>query len=220
CEVPHATNVPYGVLVDYYLGHEPKGPIQLQVFDSKGNLVRTMSSTLPPPITGEAYPHYWLATPESRALSTHIGMNRVNWNLNYDDPPAVRHDLENEMNMTEGSTTPGPHGPQVIPGVYTLKLTVDGQVYSKNVTVVNDPRVGQSPELMTALRVQSQLMLLSVNGMQQSFAGHEEVDAVRSQLTALMQGNLPDDVARQANKLDASLMNVGGVVAAGFGGGG
>ena len=87
-EVPHATNVPYGVLVDYYLGHEPKGPIQLQVFDAKGNLVRTMSSTLPPPITGEAYPHYWLATPESRALSTHVGLNRVNWNLNYDDPPA------------------------------------------------------------------------------------------------------------------------------------
>jgi len=33
-------------------------------------------------------------------------MNRVNWNLNYDDPPALRHDLENEMNMVEGSTTP------------------------------------------------------------------------------------------------------------------
>jgi photosystem II stability/assembly factor-like uncharacterized protein len=219
-EVPHAANVPYGVLVDYYLGHEPKGPIQLQVFDAKGNLVRTMSSTLPPPITGEAYPHYWLATPESRALSTHVGLNRVNWNLNYDDPPAVRHDLENEMNMTEGSTTPGPHGTQVIPGVYTLKLTVDGQVYNQNVTVVNDPRVGQSPELMTALRVQNQLTQLSLQGMKESFAGHEEVDAVRSQLTALMQGNLPDDVATQAKKLDASLVNVGGVVQAGFGGGG
>jgi hypothetical protein len=73
---------------------------------------------------------------------------------------------------------------------------------------------------MANLRVQNQLTLLSVNGMQQSFAGHEEVDAVRSQLTALMQGNLPDDVAAQAKKLDASLINVGGVVQAGFGGGG
>ena len=219
-EVPHATNVPYGALVDYYLGHEPKGPIQLQVFDARGNLVRTMSSTLPPPITGEAYPHYWLATPESRALSTHVGMNRVNWNLNYDDPPAVRHDLENEMNMTEGSTTPGPHGPQVIPGVYTLKLTVDDQTYTRQVTVVNDPRVGQSPELMASLRVQNQLTLLSVHGMQQSFAGHEEADAVRSQLATLMQGSLPDDVAAQAKKLNETLTNIGGVVATGFGGGG
>ena len=80
------------------------------------------------------------------------------------------------MNMVEGSTTPGPHGPQVIPGVYTLKLTVDGQVYTSNVTVVNDPRVGQSPALMAALRTQNKLTLLSVQGMEQSFAGHEEVE--------------------------------------------
>jgi hypothetical protein len=52
------------------------------------------------------------------------------------------------MNMVEGSTTPGPHGPQVIPGVYTLKLTVDGKVYTSEVTVMNDPRAGQSPALM------------------------------------------------------------------------
>ena len=72
-------------------------------------------------------------------------MNRVNWDLLYDDPPAFQHDLENQMNMVAGTTTPGPHGPQVIPGIYTLKLIVDGQVYTRNVTVMNDPRVGQSP---------------------------------------------------------------------------
>ena len=123
------------------------------------------------PSKAQLFPHYWLATPESRALSTHVGLNRVNWNLYYDDPPALRHDLENEMNMVPGSATPGPHGPQVIPGVYTLKLTVDGQVYTRTVTVVNDPRVGQSPELMAELRIQNQLTLLSVQGMEQSVAG-------------------------------------------------
>ena len=35
----------------------------------QGNLVRTMSSTLPPPIEDAVYPHYWLATPETRVLS-------------------------------------------------------------------------------------------------------------------------------------------------------
>ena len=130
-EVPHAPNPPYGAIVDYYLSHQPNGPIQLQVFDSHDNLVRTISSTLPPPIEGEAYPRYWLASPESLALSTDLGLNRVNWNLLYDDPPAFQHDLENQMNAVAGATTPGPHGPQVIPGVYTLKLTVDGQVYTR-----------------------------------------------------------------------------------------
>ena len=208
--MPHAPNVPYGAIVDYYLSHEPSGPIQLQVFDSKGNLVRTMSSTPPPPIEGAAYPHYWLAAPETRVLSTHVGLNRVNWNLQYDDPPALRHDLENQMNMVEGSTTPGPHGPQVIPGVYTLKLTVDGKVFTREVTVMNDPRVGESPALMGALRTQNKLTLLSVQGMEHSFEGHEEVNAVKDQLATLMKGNLPADVAAQAKTLEASLTKIGG----------
>lgn len=221
-EVPHAHNVQYGAIVDYYLSREPSGPIQLQVFDAHGNLIRTMSSTLPPPIEGALYPYYWLASPESRALGAHAGLNRANWNLEYDDPPALRHDLENQMNMTPGSTNPGPHGPQVIPGVYTLKLTVDGQVYTRNVTVVNDPRVGQSPELMAALRVQNKLTLLSVQGMEQSYEGHQEVDAVKVQLSALIRGELPTDVAAQAKTLDASLTKIGGVIPrnGGEGGGG
>ena len=213
-EVPHVPNVPYGAIVDYYLSHQPNGPIQLQVFDDHGNLVRTISSTLPPPIEGEAYPRYWLASPESRALSTHVGLNRINWDLYYDDPPALRHDLENEMNMVPGSTTPGPHGPQVIPGVYKLKLTVDGQVYTRDVTVMNDPRVGQSPELMAALRTQNKLTLLAVHGMQQSYEGHDEVDSIKSQLASLMQSGLPGDVAAQAKTLDASLTRIGGVMPA------
>ncbi len=220
-EVPHAPNAKYGAIVDYYLSKQPSGPIQLQVFDAKGNLVRTMSSNPPPPIEGAAYPHYWLAAPETRMLSTHVGLNRVNWNLQYEDPPALRHDLENQMNMVEGSTTPGPHGPQVIPGVYTLKLTVDGKVFTREVTVVNDPRVGQSPAVMTALGAQNKLTLLSLQGMEHSFAGHEEVNAVKDQLANLIKGNLPADVATQAKTLDASLTKIGGAMqGGGFGGGG
>jgi photosystem II stability/assembly factor-like uncharacterized protein len=218
-EVPHALNVAYGAIVDYYLAHEPNGPIQLQVFDDQGKLVRTMSSTLPPPVEGAMYPHYWLASPESRALSTYVGLNRINWNLNYDDPPALRHDLENQMDMVPGSATPGPHGPQVIPGVYTLKLTVDGQTYTRQVTVINDPRVGQSPALMAALRVQSKITLLSVEGMRQSNEGYDEVDAIRKQLAALIESKPSADVAGQAKTLDASLMKIGGTLPVGGGGG-
>jgi photosystem II stability/assembly factor-like uncharacterized protein len=217
-EVPHVPNVPYGAIVDYYLDHQPQGPMQLQVYDAHGSLIRTMSSTLPPPIDDADYPHYWVASPESRALSTHVGLNRINWNLNYEDPPALRHDLENQMNMVPGSATPGPHGPQVLPGVYTLKLTVDGQVSTRDVTVVNDPRVAQSPELTAALRTQDKLSLLSVQGMEQSYAGHDEVDAVKGQLETLMQGSLPADIAAQAKTLDASLTKIGGGMPAGGGG--
>ena len=211
-EVPHALNPPYGVIVDYYLGHKPHGPIQLQVFDSHDNLVRTMSSTLPPPIEGQEYPRYWLASPQSLALSTDVGMNRVNWDLLYDDPPAFQHDLENQMNMVAGTTTPGPHGPQVIPGIYTLKLTVDGQVYTRQVTVMNDPRVGESPKLMAELHAQNELTILAYHGMQQSYEGNYEIVAVKAQLASLMQSNLPSGVASQAKTLDANLTKIGGVM--------
>jgi len=139
-------------------------------------------------------------------------MNRVNWDLLYDDPPAFRHDLENQMNMVAGATTPGPHGPQVIPGVYTLKLTVDGQVYTRQVTVTNDPRVGESPKVMAELRAQNQLTLLAYHGMQQSYDGKEEVDKVKAQLASLMKADPPGDVASQAKTLDASLTKIAGVM--------
>jgi len=209
-EVPHAKNPPYGAILDYYLDRKPTGPIQLQVFDAQGNLVRTMSSVLPPPIEGQLFPRYWLASPESRALSTDVGMNRVNWDLRYDDPPALQHNLEDQMNTVVGETTRGPHGPQVIPGVYTLKLTVDGRVYTRRLIVVNDPRVGQSPALIADLRSQNKLTLLSYHGMKQSYDGHAEVEAVAGQLSKLMQGKLSPEVDTQAKKLEATLKKIGG----------
>ncbi len=214
-EVPSAPNPPYGVIVDYYLRQKPDGPIQLQVFDARGRLVRTLSSQLPPPIEGQEYPRYWLAPPQARGLSTHVGLNRVHWNLLYDPPPAFQHDLENQMNTVAGETTPGPHGPQVIPGVYTLKLTVNGHTYRRHVTVVNDPRVGQSPALMAELRAQNRLTLLAYRAMRQTWQGRRQVDAVTAQLDARMRASLPGNLAAQAKTLVASLNQIGGVVPAG-----
>ena len=97
---------------------------------------------------------------------------------------------------------------------------VDGQVYTRDVTVMNDPRVGQSPALMPALGAQNKLTLLSVQGMEHSFEGYEEVTAVQDQLATLMKGNLPADVSEQAKTLDASLTKIGGGRAAGGRGGG
>ena len=210
-EVPSAPNPPYGVIVDYELRHQPRRPIYLRVYDARGHLVRTYSSILPPPIKGQLYPRYWLASPRSRALSTHTGMNRFVWNLRYGPPPAFHHDLENQMNTVAGATTPGPHGTQVIPGVYTLKLTVDGHVYTRHVTVMNDPRVGQSQSLMAALRAQNRMNRTAYRGMQHTYQGYEEVHAVETQLAILLhRPHLPKRVTAQAKTLEASLRQIAG----------
>jgi hypothetical protein len=97
---------------------------------------------------------------------------------------------------------------------------VDGKVFTRDITVVNDPRVGESPAIMEALRTQNKLTLLSVQGMEHSFAGREEVNAVLDQLATLVKGKLPADVAEQAKTLQASLTKIGGVIPAGGRGGG
>jgi hypothetical protein len=221
-EMPHAPNPPYGAILYYHLSHPPSGEMTLQVFDAAGALVRTISSIPPPPIEGALYPDYWLMTPASRALPTAMGTNRTNWDLHYDDPPAFNHDLENQMNMVEGATKPGPHGPQVPPGIYTLKLTADGKVYTQTVVVHNDPRVGERAETVAALKSQHKLTLLAYQGMKDSYSGNEEVAAVRAQLASLMKGQLPAEVASQAKEFDTKLAAFGGPVEGrgGRGGGG
>ena len=114
----------------------------------------------------------------------------------------------------------------MIPGVYTLKLMVDGQTYTQTVTVRNDPRVGESPKVMADLRAKNKVILLAYQGAKDSNAGNSEVLAVRQQMAALSTsssgGQLPADVATAATALNTKLATFGGVVAGrgGRGGGG
>jgi hypothetical protein len=222
-ELPHAPNPPYGAILYYHLSRPPAGEIKLQVFDAEGKLVRTMSSI--PPVLPERwpYPEYWVAKGSDLALPTKVGTNRTNWDLRYDDPPAFNLDLENQMNVAPGGfVTPGPHGPQVIPGVYTLKLIVDGQTYTQTVTVHNDPRVGESAKVMGDLRAKNKLMMLAYEGAKLSNAGNSEVLTVRQQVASLNASQLPADAAKAITDMGAKLATFGGVVAGrgGRGGGG
>ena len=145
-----------------------------------------------------------------RALSTEVGMNRINWDLRYDDPPGFNPDINNQMNSSPGSVTPAPHGPLALPGTYTVKLIVDGQTYSQPLVVRNDPRVGESPSMMAALKAQDKLAMAAVQGMKDSYAANSEVAALRAQLAGIPRGSLPTDVATAATALDTKLATFGG----------
>ncbi|MBS1796530.1 MAG: hypothetical protein JSS81_22040 [Acidobacteria bacterium] len=222
-ELPHAQNPPFGALIYYHLGKKPQGEIRMEILDAAGNHVRTLTSVKPALPERPPYPDYWLMSPEDRALPTNLGTNRTNWNLRYDDPPGYNPDINNQMNAAPGQVTPGPHGPLALPGVYTVKLTVDGAVYTQTLVVHNDPRVGESPKIMAALKLQNKLALAAVQGMKDTFAANEEVTAVRAQLAALKGGSLPADVATALTALDTKLATIGGALArggrGGFGGG-
>src|SRR5256885_6673338 len=155
-----------------------------------------------------------------RAMSKNVGTNRINWDLRYDDPPGYNADINNQMNSAPGQVTPAPHGPLALPGTYTIKLLVDGATYTQTLVLHNDPRIGESPGVMSALRAQNKLAMAAVLGMKDSYAANEEVAAVRAQLAAIARGSLPPDVATAATALDAKLATIGGARAPGRGGGG
>jgi hypothetical protein len=81
-------------------------------------------------------PDYWLEHP--KPMSTDVGMNLIAWNVRYDSPPAFSHSYEINANYME--TPASPEGPLALPGIYTVKLTVEGKSYTQTVTVKNDPR--------------------------------------------------------------------------------
>src|SRR6266498_1204052 len=200
-EVPHALNPPDGALLYYSLAAQTGsgGEIALDVLDAGGTVVRHMSSApiaLVPEAAQPPEPNFWIATPQP--LPTALGLNRVNWDLRADDPPAFSHSFE--INANPGLTPPSPEGPLAPPGVYTLKLTVAGKSYTQPLTVVNDPR---SPATVADVRAQYGLQTKLVAGMRLSWDGYRQVAAMRALVAA-------DTAIPAVKAFDSTLAAVGG----------
>ena len=190
-EVPHAENPLPGVPVDYWLARAPSSDITLDVLDASGAVVHHMTSAPTPPVPEAKYPPeptFWLA-PTPR-LPKNSGGNRTNWNLRYDDPRSFVHSFE--INANPDETPPSPEGPIVVPGTYTLRLTVDGRPYTQTVVVHNDPR---SPATLAAIEAQHALQMKIVDGMDASYEGHRLATALRD----LLRGPTPAGAAPETS---------------------
>jgi hypothetical protein len=138
---PMAANPPDGAILDYYLP-AASAALTVEIMDAQGHLVRRFSSTDKPDVTEEELqkqliPLYWVRQP--RQLSTAAGMHRWVWDLHYPPPSATRHDYP--IAAVPHDTPRLPLGPTVLPGTYTVRLTVDGKTSSAPLTVKMDPRV-------------------------------------------------------------------------------
>ena len=116
--------------------------VTLEILDSSGAVLRRYSSADPAAPTPETLrtqliPPYWplLTGP----LPASPGMHRVVWDLRA-SAPAATHD-EYPIAAVPHRTPLTPEGPLVLPGVYTVRLTVDGHSQSQPLTVKLDPRV-------------------------------------------------------------------------------
>lgn len=133
----------------FYLANAPQNPVQLQVLDSQGNVIR------------------------AEKLTAHRGLNGAYWDLFYNEPTDVRllttpsenpyiweeprYQGKDYRTVIHWGITPHTGTPIAAPGDYQVRLTVDGQSYTQPFTVMKDPRIVASDAVLqasTALQVQ------------------------------------------------------------------
>ena len=83
------------------------------------------------------YPTYWFR-PQQQLGST-TGHHRFVWDLRHTPPPGTERSYA--IAAVLHNTPPGPDGPFVHPGKYTIRLNVDGTVLQRQIEVMLDPRV-------------------------------------------------------------------------------
>ncbi len=190
-EVPAGQNPPQGAILDYLLKAPAQGTISLAIYDSAGHLVREYSSTPPPPNTSMPnVPEYWFKPPV--VLPTTPGMHRIAWDLRYPTPPSLTYSyFGNLLDYTEYTLTwhaikgqtprTQPVGPIVVPGTYQVRLTVDGQTYTRSLVIKQDPRIQIS---QAALVEQSQFERRMMAGMAASYSGFNQIQHLLGALAA------------------------------------
>lgn len=136
--------------VTFDLKTAPKAEVKLEILDRAGGLVRTL-------------------TAPGRA-----GLNRIRWDLRYDDlktvilrtlPPEDPHIWESarfkgktSRPVTHWGLSPHQRGPVVEPGLYQVRLTVDGVVRTAPLEILIDPKSpGTASELHDTLALQLRL---------------------------------------------------------------
>ncbi|MGB2665407.1 MAG: hypothetical protein WAK48_15480 [Candidatus Acidiferrum sp.] len=189
-EEPTAENPPPGAIIDYLLKSSASS-VTLEIIDSQQKLVRRFSSEDRHPEKHPPLPiaERWFPKPE--ALETNPGMHRFVWDLTWGSSGGPGVDEESEYR--------NPRGPKAVPGMYTVRLTVDGQPQTQPLGIFMDPRSSATAEIL-----QQQLQL-----GQQIFAETlearrilAEIDSLRKQVSELERKVSEKDSAIKSALLD------------------
>ncbi len=144
-EVPHYPAP--GVTIDYYLAKDVMNEIKLDILDGGGKVIRSFSGGKGAGnASGERdMQTNFVSSGSGLSLNNKAGLHRVNWDLRHEGAWDAQR--------------PGFGGPTAAPGMYEIRLTVDGQSYSDNFFLRMDPRLQESGVKLEDLRMQEELTL-------------------------------------------------------------
>jgi len=205
-EIPAGQNPPAGAMIDYWLQSAAVGDVAIEIVDANGKLVRRFSSSDKPDVLDEKdinVPTYWIR-PE-RKLSTAAGMHRFIWDLHYPPPSALERDYP--ISAIYHDTPLYPLAMSVLPGTYTVKLTVGAKSFTEPMTIKMDPRVKTSAK---DLKAQFDLETQIVQSMRRDFDALEEVRRVRDQIKKFSSSRDPsvrsqvDGISKMLDEVEGS----------------
>lgn len=138
-EEPAGQNPPDGAMIEFFLG-EKANSVELEILDQNGKLVRKYSSNdTMYKIPDVNIPLYWIRP--QQLLSTNAGMQRFLWDFHYQ---PLSESPSYPIAAVKNNTVPDPTSPWAMPGTYTVRLKVNGQVQEQKMNLVMDPRVKTS----------------------------------------------------------------------------
>jgi hypothetical protein len=237
-ELPAGENPPPGAIIDYYLPAAAVGEVKLEFLNTQGKIVRTYSSSdavrSPDPASDPvAYnklcqqtptapdcglPLYWPAPPQ--VLKTTAGMHRFTWDMHYDPLPGGgggggRGGGGGANGAVPHRTYPGVNSPWVAPGLYSVRLTVNGQSQTQPITIKMDPRVKITPEVQRIFTLSTQMEANARNAA----SAYKEARGLAEKLKARPQSAARDAGIKQVDEI-APPPEVAGAAGAGGGGAG
>jgi photosystem II stability/assembly factor-like uncharacterized protein len=199
---PMGENPPDGASIDYNLASNAQD-VKLEALDRDGKVLRSYSSKDPVTPTLEEMkknliPPYWPLVHGPMAVTA--GMHRWVWDLRSTTPTATRYDYP--ISAVPYRTPLRPQGPLVVPGTYTVRLTVDGHSESQTLTVKMDPRIHTAPSDLEALHAEQVAMAESLDAVAKAdLAAH----AVVEQINAPQNASLSTQLAPFSDALKAML---------------
>ncbi|MEO7963802.1 MAG: glycoside hydrolase, partial [Gemmatimonadaceae bacterium] len=136
---PRAANPPDGAVLHYFLKRSASA-LSLDILDATGKVVRHYDKGVnpdPDPRSEGHWPDWWIRP--SPVLSPEAGLHRFVWDIRHPRPKALSFSFA--ISAIPGQSVPEPLGPFAAPGVYTVRLTVDGKSVTQRLTIRMDPRV-------------------------------------------------------------------------------
>jgi hypothetical protein len=198
-EEPAGQNPPDGAMIDYFLAADATGTVTLEILDGKSKTIRRYSSDDKPyALPADNTPPYWLRP--QQILSGKKGSHRFLWDMHYDDLDLP---IVFPISATYKNTAPEFRSIWVMPGTYTVKLTVNGKAYTQPLKVRMDPRI-----TMTTAQLQKQfdLSMQCYDGIKQCQAWMTANIANKEKLVSVKR--VHDNLARTMNLLQEADMPV------------